>query len=190
MMKKITARFISAIVGALFFFSLAIAIMGIIAARENRLVSVFGYSFAAVATDSMTPTIDPQDIVIARKAAFETIEEDDIIIFYSESHGAYFVHRVVEITPEGELKTKGDNPDAPIDAEVVTEANFYGKVVKHGKFFGAGKLLLKRRASVYAVIVIALLLIIVIETVSIVTNIIAKQKREFLKKLEKERRST
>ena len=79
--EKITARFISAIVGALFFFSLAIAIMGIIAARENRLVSVFGYSFAAVATDSMTPTIDPQDIVIARKAAFETIEEDDIIIF-------------------------------------------------------------------------------------------------------------
>ena len=91
----------------------------------------------------------------------------------------------MEITPEGELKTKGDNPDAPIDAEVVTEANFYGKVVKHGKFLGAGKLLLKRRASVYAVIVIALLLIIVIETVSIVTTIIAKQKREFLKKLEK-----
>lgn len=184
MTRKILTFIISATSFTLLLLTLVLVFMGIVAARENRIVSVFGYSFAAVATDSMAPTIEPKEIVVAKKTKFDAVRQGDIIVFYSAPHGAYFVHRVVEVRPDGELVTKGDNPEAPIDADPVTAANYHGKVIAHGDFLGLGKLMLERRSAVYAVIVVALLLIIVIETASIVTKVIRKQKREFMKKIE------
>ncbi|MCK9536352.1 MAG: signal peptidase I [Bacilli bacterium] len=182
MAKKITAFLMSFVTAVLFLLSLVIIILGIVSARNNKIISLFGYSFAAVATDSMAPTIEPQSIVIAKKVNFIDAEKGDIIIYYSETYKVYLVHRVVEVTPAGNLRTKGDNPLAAIDEDQVTEKNFYGKVVKYGRFFGLGKLLLNNRYFTYLIIVVALLLTIVIESVSIVKSIIAKNKPDLSKK--------
>ena len=186
MAKKITAFLVSFVTAALFLLSLVIILLGIVAARNNKIVSLFGYSFSAVATDSMAPTINPQSIVIAKKVDFNIIKKDDIIVYYSETYEVYFVHRVVEVMPDGNLRTKGDNPLATIDQEIVTNNNYYGKVIKHGRFLGLGKVLLNHRYFIYMAIVIALLITIVIEVVLMVKTIMEKNKRELIKKYEKQ----
>jgi len=84
---------------------------------------------STVITGSMSPLLDPGDVVIAVKTAASEIEVGDVIDFRTGE--IRVIHRVVEIVEEGgstSFITKGDaNPKA--DIEPVLGANVRGRMV-------------------------------------------------------------
>ena len=182
-MKKISVYITGFITALLFFFTVVIIVFTFFAAKNNKIITIFGYSFAVVATNSMEPTINVRDIVINKKVDFDKIKKEDIIVYYSESYDIYIVHRVVSVLPDGKLQTKGDNPMSDIDPEAVTAEDYHSKVIKYGNFFGLGNLLINNRHFTYLLIVIALLLIVLIEFITIINAVISKKRHEFRKKM-------
>ena len=185
-MKRIAAIIGSIVAAILFLFSFIIIIFGILATKNNRIASLFGYSFAAVATDSMEDTISKHSIVIIKKVDITTINELDIIVYYSELNQFYIIHRVQQVLPDNIIKTKGDKAGSTIDPEDVTVDNFQGKVIWYGKVLGVGALFLNHRQVTFLIIIIALVLIIILEIISIVKTMLKKQKEEILKKYKKQ----
>lgn len=178
-MKKILATVISILTMLCFLVTLVLILLGIKANRSDNIVRIFGYSFSVVATDSMEPTIHPGDMISIKSVPFEEIETGDIIVYWADNLDRYIVHRVVA-KEEGRLYTKGDNPQAAIDQEFVTEENFFGIVRSYGKFFNIGRLLLNYRDVVYGLIIFLFAVIIVKETIGIVHNV-KEAKEEELK---------
>jgi len=149
---------------------------------------MFGYSYSVVATDSMEPTILIGEIIISKSIPFQDVKQDDIIVFFSEEYKVFIVHRVYEISDNGDLITKGDNPSAPIDESPVTEENFFGVVVRSGKFLNIGTIVLKYRNVVFLLIVSIFLIIIVREILTILKNSNKKKKEESQSRFEAEKR--
>lgn len=90
----------------------------------------FGYTYFNIKTGSMEDTISIDDYVFVKIT--NNVKEDDIISFVSD--GTVVTHRIIEITNEDKIITKGDannTPDEEIDREQVI-----GKVVKIGKGYG------------------------------------------------------
>jgi signal peptidase I len=187
MLKKAFYIFGSVISSLFFLIALFIIIMGIIAQKNNSMVRIFGYSYSVVATDSMEPTIMIGEIVIAESKAYDDVIEGDIIVFFSDEYQEFFVHRVHDISENGDLITKGDNPLAPIDDVPVTTENYFGTVVRHGNFLNIGDLVLKYRSLVFILIILIFAFIIIRETISIVKNLNKKNQEETQKDFDQEK---
>lgn len=161
--------------------------MGIIAQKNNSMVKILGYSYSVVATDSMEPTIMVGEIVIAASKPYDEVIEGDIIVFFSDEYQEFFVHRVHDISENGDLITKGDNPLAPIDEIPVTTENYFGTVVRYGSFLNIGGLILKYRRLVFILIILIFAFIIIRETITIVKNLNQKNQEETQKNFEQEK---
>lgn len=87
---------------------------------------------AVVSSDSMEPTMNVGDMVFWSPATIESVSENDIIVFRSDSHEEELVtHRVIEVRENNgqtELITKGDNNENP-DPSPVTQSELLGKIV-------------------------------------------------------------
>lgn len=171
MAKKVFTAIGTVFAGSLFFMSLILIVLGIVSARKNKIVSLFNYAFAVVVTDSMEPTIPTRSIIIIKKTPFRDVQEKDIIVYYSELHRFYIVHRVYEKLPDGSCRTKGDRAPA-VDQETVTADNYFGKVVRYGNYL----------RYVYILIISSLMAIIVIETAAVIRKAVKKNKQEVIKK--------
>ncbi|HNZ50579.1 MAG TPA: signal peptidase I [Bacilli bacterium] len=187
MFKKILIYIISTLTILLFVLSIVVLIAGSILQKEQKLINVFGYSYSVVATESMEPTIMVGDIIIAKQVAFEEVQVEDIIVFYSTEYQKYFVHRVIDKDENNDYITKGDNPRAPIDEEPVTRDNFYGVVIKYGSFLSLGQLILKYRSLIFGVMMVIFLIIIISETITIIKNINEKNRIKLENQLEQEK---
>jgi signal peptidase I len=84
---------------------------------------------------SMLPTLEGGDLVVIQNVQISQIHLGDIIVYGSpcSTQGESVVHRVVQITPQGELITKGDNnPEndvaSHISAGPITQQCLEGKV--------------------------------------------------------------
>jgi signal peptidase len=106
---------------------------------------VFGYRVAAIASDSMRPTLAPGDLVIARPVPIGDIAHDDIVLFETgETTKILVAHRVANIvtvnmnitdSATGQtrtertqiLRTKGDG-NATIDEQPVDDVAYRGLV--------------------------------------------------------------
>lgn len=149
-------------------------------------MNLFGYRIGVVGSDSMDPTIKKLDFIIYKDADFESVDDEQIILFTyigkeEKLKGQQIVHRVVEINPDGSLKTKGDNPKASIDDDPVTEDNFIGVYVWHTSLFGLGRLRENGLNPIFALITLIFVIIIISSIVSIYKDI-KKAKLEELKK--------
>lgn len=87
--------------------------------NKDAVPSFGGYLPMIVLTDSMSPTIDGGDLIIAKTVDPKTVKVDDIITFFdpdSRTGESILTHRVIEITKDdkGELAfiTKGDYNNA------------------------------------------------------------------------------
>ena len=91
--------------------------------------TIFGYKFFSVLTGSMSPTIDPGDLIIVKEIKSENIKVEDIITFGSSTNNIT-THRVKEIVNEDGIKfiTKGDGNNAT-DPVPISEKLLVGKVV-------------------------------------------------------------
>lgn len=188
MFKKIIAYTLSIITTIFFVLTLLLILIGIKANQERNIVTVFGYSYSVVATDSMEPTIMVGEILTIKSIPFEDVNPGDVIVFWSEVEQKYIVHTVIG-KQGGGLITKGDNPNALVDDDLVFESNYHGTVINHRAWFNIGKLVLEYRNLVYGLIIFLFLYIIVSEIINIIRNL-KKAKQEELQKqqeLEKQR---
>lgn len=85
--------------------------------------TIFGYSFAVIASGSMEPALMVDDLIINH--AQSDYEKNDIITFHSGS--SLTTHRIIEITDQG-FVTKGDANDT-VDLDVVPTNVVVGRVV-------------------------------------------------------------
>lgn len=121
---------------------IALLILGF--AMYSRLTggnaSFFGYNFYLVLTDSMTPEIQVDELVIAKQVDKSELKVGDDIVFVSknpDSRGVNLVHRIIRIeggtiTTRG-IKLNGDGSPLPED-QPITEV--LGKVVYHSQALG------------------------------------------------------
>ena len=91
---------------------------------DNAYPNYFGYTFFEVASGSMQPTLQINDVILV-KIANDDLKNDDIIAFKGED--AIITHRILFM--DGNVITvKGDNNDV-VDKPIVKE-QVIGKVVK------------------------------------------------------------
>lgn len=94
-------------------------------------VLFYGSDIMLVTSDSMIPTLKPNDLLIAQRTEIDKIMVGDIIIFNSHIEGIGVVaHRAIEkFDDDGKIaiNTKGDNVDE-VDAWIVHEEDLIGKV--------------------------------------------------------------
>ena len=124
-MRSKPLRVLSAVITAVLALLLK-ANVYVIAARAvtgEAQPTVFGFSAAVVVTGSMSPAIEPGDLVVCRSSADYAV--GDAITFHS---GASLVtHRIVGSTPDSYI-TQGDANNVA-DADPVPNGAIVGKVV-------------------------------------------------------------
>lgn len=120
--------------------------------------SVMGHKFYTVLTGSMSPTIEPGDLVIVKETPANEIKEGDIITFASSQSDNITTHRVKQVIKEDEIKfvTKGDANNVE-DPNLVSEQLLVGRVVKHIGGLGSKMQYMQKNLNkiIIAIIVIA-----------------------------------
>ena len=99
----------------------------------------YGNDIMIVTSDSMVPTLQPNDLLVVQRTGIDKIIIGDIIAFNSHVEDIGIVaHRVIEkFDDEGviAINTKGDNVDEA-DTWIVHEEDLIGKVIEHISFIG------------------------------------------------------
>ncbi len=194
-MKKIIKIVLSSISVILVALTLILIIANVSAMRKEKPVSVFGYSFSYVPTESMKPVINPNDVVIFKKCQYNNLDVGDIIVYRSKTGntaGIYIIHRIKEITNEGFVML-GDNNNGAVDPELVTKDMLVGKFVKVFNAFNIGKIASNKNV-IFFILVIIVMVIIVMEILNIYTTfqkdkikaVEEKRKQELLDEIRQE----
>lgn len=175
--KKIIKNISYAVTIILLVLSVSLVILSTIAKKNNKIFSVFGYSYSVVASPSMKPDIDVGEIIIIKKLDYDKYYEtaqvgQDNIVYYSNEKGIYIVHQLYEIQDNG-LVLKGTNNPSP-DGEIVNQNNFHGIVISHGGKW-LGSFLLGSRSLIFLVIVLFIIFVIVTE---ILPQLIKKEREQ------------
>ena len=124
------------------------------------MMSIFGYTYSVVPTDSMEPEINVGDSVIGKKESFDNLEiGDDVIYHYVyEDIDIYVVHRIIRYDEGYGFKTQGINTKQE-DPIYVTKDNYVSTVVWSGSLANIGEIVLKNRGTLFLVLIAILLLI-------------------------------
>lgn len=85
--------------------------------------TLFGFSSSVVLTGSMSPAIEPNDIVLCRRQSGYFV--GDIITF--DAGGSSVTHRIVSVGEDG-MRTKGDANNTE-DAQPIKQSRVIGKVI-------------------------------------------------------------
>ena len=160
---------ISTIVEAIIFAIVVLAVVVVVVQKkQGKDISIAGYSFYYVATDSMDPTISPGDVILCRNVSEDTVDktlkEGDVITFIAPSgplKGQNETHRItnIEYSESGRItgiKTKGDNPTAGEDAWTVKRSEVKGVYVRTLKIF---TFMLSGFAGYFVCIILPLLIV-------------------------------
>lgn len=150
----------------------------------GKLPTVFNRNYFIVQTDSMSPTIQTEELIISKKCDIDDVKEGDIITFtcIDETQvilGQVVTHRVIhKETIDGvvTLTTRGDNPRivAP-DTKKVTEMNFIGIVTNHSKPVGKFVSLLTKKNSFFIFLFVIGILFFVMTI--LLKNIVLEKKK-------------
>ncbi|MBM3910624.1 MAG: signal peptidase I [Thaumarchaeota archaeon] len=99
----------------------------------------YGNDIMIVTSDSMVPTLQPNDLLIVQRTGIDKIIVGDIIAFNSHVEDIGTVaHRAIEKFDDNgviAINTKGDNVDEA-DTWIVHEEDLIGKVIGHISFIG------------------------------------------------------
>ncbi len=159
--SKIKASISYIIIALLMALCFSITISVVINIQKDNVPRIFGYSLHVVITDSMTPVINVDDVVIAKKVDNKTINVGDDIVFRSEDPntlGMLIVHRVIEINKEGKFVTQGVKVGASADKYPVSMP--VGSVVMVNSFMGkALKIVIEYKVYFFAVFLIGVIVL-------------------------------
>ena len=164
--KKIFNIISTAIVSVVFVVVVCTCLSLIIQMAGGKKPSLFGYRFYYVLTDSMTPTLEVNDVILSEVLKPEEVQKDlevgDIVTFvveYGDLKGKTITHRVVETTYYDEeydrwcIKTQGDKLGAPIDEPVPVE-NVQAVMVKKVNALSSFYRFFSSRVGLIAVVVV------------------------------------
>lgn len=129
---KRRAERISALYGYIAFFIIAICLITVVAQSiSGKKASLFGYRYYVVLTDSMSPTLLPDDVILSKAIDGEeeamTLKVGDVVTFvarYGYQKGMTITHRVTRAPYLDEesgaycIGTKGDKEGATEDPKV------------------------------------------------------------------------
>lgn len=179
LIKKIYQWIVSGLIVLFFSLTVYVLVAGTIAMKNKEMISLFGYTYSVVPTDSMEPEIMVGDSVIAKKVDFEELEiGNDIIYHYvTDKIDIFIVHRIIR-EEDGGFITQGINNNSEDDV-LVTEDNYVAKVVWSGKAANIGELVLHNRDLIFLILTIVLLLICVNGVFDILKILEAKKKLEY-----------
>ena len=188
--KKILNNILKVLGGIIVLLVAYIILKVIIAALTGTIPTIFGVSLFLVQTPSMEGTIEVGDLVVVKHSSFAKAEVNDIISFFcidpnQPIYGEAIVHRVIEITPSGELVTKGDANLAE-DLYGVNSGNYIGKVIYVSTFLGKIFSGISSSYAIVFVIVIAVLLNIAVFEIKKILKL-KKEENEESKEAEQER---
>lgn len=144
--KKTASQILSWIVTGISILLLVIAafflIVTLVAKKnDSRAVSIFGYSFSIVQTDSMTGEIEVGELITVKLCGIDKAEIGSNVVYTASSgplKGQQIVHQVIEISSDKEdyhIITQGVKEGAPVDDPVYAD-QFVGIVVRHSLFWG------------------------------------------------------
>ena len=137
--KKKSTIVLYFLIGIISFLTVYISAQVIVGNMNHRPPRVFGLSVAYVPTNSMEPNIMPGDYVMFGVTSFESVQKDDVIVYYNPSADKSIIHRVIgmyskngivvdKMTSDGYFITKGDNNMAA-DTIHVTKDLLIGKYI-------------------------------------------------------------
>ena len=135
-MRKVKSVIENIIIVVLVFF-LVVGIIGKLQLSvENPYPSFWGYRTLTVLTGSMSPNINPGDIVIIREANINSIEVGDVVTYNTDN--ILVTHRVNQIIKEDNsllFVTKGDANNT-VDADAIGANQILGVEVFHIPYAG------------------------------------------------------
>lgn len=186
--KKIYQIVVLALTCFLFIVTIYVLIAGSMAIKNGDMMSVFGYTYSVVPTNSMEPEINVGDSVIGHKVKYDSLEiGDDIIYHYvTDEYDIFVVHRIIRYDEGKGFKTKGINNQLE-DEGYVTEDNFIAEVVWHGSLANIGQVVLKHRGTLFLVLIGILLLISANGVFDIIKTLDEKKKLTLEEEKEKEK---
>ena len=168
--KRAGARIADWIIAAVTLVMLAFLIYVMVSAAHGKAVNVFGRSVLRVETPSMEPTLHPGDYIIIRKTDPDTLEQGDVISFYSEQSDIYdllVTHRIAAVNADGTFISRGDAN--PVDDSVpVRPERIAGKFTGKARFLIWVNSFVDMRKLLLLVVMIVILRIAVYEVKSVV----------------------
>ena len=117
---------------------------------KKDYTNVFGYTMFEIASGSMSPTLETNDLVIVKLG--DKINVDDIITYKKDN--AYITHRVVMLKGDSYI-CRGDannTNDEPVKKDIVL-----GKVVKHLPKVGRWKIFFTTPKVIISIIITVIL---------------------------------
>ena len=151
-------------------------------------MSIFGYTYSVVPTNSMEPEINVGDSVIGHKVKYSSLDigQDIIYHYVTDDYDIFVVHRIIRYDEGKGFKTQGINNNFE-DEGYVTEDNFIARVVWHGSLANIGQVVLKHRGTLFLVLIGILLLISANGVFDIIKTLDDKKKLSLEEEKEKEK---
>lgn len=180
--KKILSAISLCISAAIFIMAVSVFIISLNARKNNRPAQFFGYSFAIVVTDSMSPEINVGDMILVKSCSIDEVSAGQNAVFMGID-GDYkdkcIVHRVIQIdqADDGSIQliTKGIH-NADKDPDAVTSANFLGVQIYSSAAWGSVLRFFQSPINwLYMLVIAAAVFVAVTQTIKIVKAVKSKK---------------
>ena len=123
------------------------------AAKNDSLPMPLGFGVGVVLTGSMEPTCSVNDLIVAVKA--KDYKAGDIVVY--QTGGTPVVHRIIEVSDNGVITTKGDANNAA--DEPITLSKVKGRVLFSIPYIGAVMTFIKSVPGMIMILIVLFLLL-------------------------------
>lgn len=165
-------RFIYGTIKSIFFLCLIVYVLFLVVQRFSNNSSIMGYRVFTIATGSMEPVYNVNDVIIVKETEYKSLKIGDDVTYLGNSSGLenmIITHRIVEKDEkEGSLVTKGvanDTKDPKIKSNQV-----FGKVVYKSIILSFFTNLVRNKVGFYFIIFVPLVLVIFLEIADFVVK--------------------
>lgn len=194
-MKKAGKLIVQGLPYVFFLLAVVLILQIVLAIKDQRQPSVFGYSLSFVLTPSMEPAIDAGDLILSRDVDPSDLKVGDIVTFEasipsgSTTRTERITHRVVAIDEAGGVltfTTKGDNNPSSFVWELAIPEDkilsvYKGKSAFLGDIYQALFTGQNRFNYLYGIAILLFLLIAFTEMMNIIREVGVHKKAELLK---------
>ncbi len=196
--KKVVSIIVDVLIVLIFIVSLLVIIANV-GRKKDEEPNLFGYTFSAVQSESMTPTFKKGDMVIGKMPKKDTeIKVGDIISFYQIENNQKIIntHRVIEVQDLGDSKlyyTMGDKVRKEVHGENAVNRDSYGAdavaktrdqivAVYKTKLVGVGSFtdFLRKPAGFILIVALPIVLIIVWQIYKLIALYMESKKAQIL----------
>ena len=170
------------IIKTIIFIMLIVYLAFILCQRLSGNKSICGYRLFAVATGSMVPDYQINDVLAIKKVSHNELKVGDDITYLGtkqDVNGRIVTHRIIKIVNKDGKKqyiTKGINNE--VEDPVIEEGQIYGKVVGKVPIISEINHIVKNQYGFFFLIFLPIVLVIFLEIADTVTDI-KKDKLEY-----------